>query len=343
LTEDCKTFFQENSAIDHPDFYVMYQLLNHFLLGYYRAFFQDPAAADKSLNKFQVEVQAYHRSWETKYRKLTKEIEDLTKRLRLETIAKEKEALERQTAATIAQSLKDELQAQETWWHWKYEELRAKYSGLQAETSRTRGAQKRTTAEPSGPFVGFDEKGTDEISIDRKDETKPLNLPLTFPKDWDGFVEDQKTSPQPPPYDYVGCLSIVSTPMLKDGSVRDESQMKELLSDLLSNPPVTCRRLLGTPSTSPSAGSSSSTAHRLPSSPNDPPAFPVRRPTVSSTTTTTTLPPPQSSCSTEPPSQPNVPLWTRKRTLRAVIYNHDTKRGVTGTVVTRSLSASEAE
>jgi len=341
LTEDCKTFFQENSATDHPDFYVTYQLLNHFLLGYYRAFFQNPAAADKSLNKFQAEVQAYHRSWETKYKRLTKEIQDLTVKLRLETIAREKEALERQSAATVARSLQDELLAQESWWHWKYEELQVKYAALQVETSRTRGAQKRTAAEPSVPFLGFDEKGGDEISFDREGETKPLDLPLTFPKDWDGFVEDRKTSPQPPPYDYVGCLSIISTPMLKDGSVCDESQMKEQLSDLLSDPSVTCRPTLSTPSASSSAGSSSSTAHRRPPSPNNPPVFPARRSTVSSTTTT--LPPRQPSCPTEPPSQPNVPLWTGKRSLRAVTYDHEMNGRAAGTVVTRSLSASEAE
>jgi phytoene dehydrogenase-like protein len=106
------------TTYQHQDFYVTYQLLNHFLLGYYRAFFQDPAAADKSLYKFQAEVQAYHRSWETKYRRLTREIDDLTERLRLEAIAREKEAMERQTADAVAQGLKDELQAQESWWHW---------------------------------------------------------------------------------------------------------------------------------------------------------------------------------------------------------------------------------
>ena len=100
------------------DFYVTYQLLNHFLLGYYRAFFQDPAAADKSLHKFQAEVQAYHQSWENRYRRLTRNIEDLAEKLRLETIAKENEMQERQTAEAVIQSLKDELQAQESWWHW---------------------------------------------------------------------------------------------------------------------------------------------------------------------------------------------------------------------------------
>jgi len=341
LTEDCKTFFQENTATDHPDFYVTYQLLNHFLLGYYRAFFQDPAAADKSLNKFQAEVQAYHRSWETKYRRLTKEIEDLTRKLHLETNAREKEALERQEATAAAQSLRDELQAQESWWHWKYEELRVKYAGLQAEASRTRGVQKRTAAESFGPFVEFDKKGSDEVSIDHEDETNPLDLPLTFPKDWDGFVEDQKTSPQPPPYDSVGCLSIISTPMLKDGSLRDETQMKELLSDLLSDPSATGRRRLSASSVGSNPGSSSSAAHRPPTSTNHPPVLSARRSTISSTTPT--LPPPQPSCPTEPPSQPNVPLWTGKRSLRTVTHGHNIKGNAAGTVVARSLSASEAE
>jgi hypothetical protein len=173
LTEDCKTFFQENASADHQDFYVTYQLLNHFLLGYYRAFFQDPAAADKSLYKFQAEVQAYHRSWETKYRRLTREIDDLTEKLRLETIAREKEVQERHIADETAQGLRDELQAQESWWLWKYEELRAKYSALQTETSESSGAQRQTAAESPGPLVEFYEKD-DDISIDGKEENKPL-------------------------------------------------------------------------------------------------------------------------------------------------------------------------
>lgn len=49
---------------------------------------------------------------------MTREIDDLTEKLRLEAIAREKEALERQTADAVAQGLKDELQAQESWWHW---------------------------------------------------------------------------------------------------------------------------------------------------------------------------------------------------------------------------------
>lgn len=228
-----------------------------------------------------------------------------------------------------------------------------KHAALLAETSGIRDAKKRTADEPLSPFIGFDEKGGDEISIDHEDETNPLDLPLTFPKDWDGFVEDQRTSPQPPPYDYVGCLSIISTPTLKDGSLRDEGQMKELLSNLLSDPSVDYRRMLGTPSASSSISSSSSTAHRSPPSPNNPPLFPARRSTVSSTTPTIqpphsstrlTLPPPQSSRPMGPPSQPNIPLWAGKRSLRTMTFNHDTVKGRTaGTVVTRSLSASEAE
>jgi len=343
LTEDCKTFFQENPSADHQDFYVTYQLLNHFLLGYYRAFFQDPAAADKSLYKFQAEVQAYHKSWETKYRRLTREIDDLTEKLRLETIAREKETLERQSADIVAQGLKDELQAQESWWHWKYEELRVKYVALQAETSESGGTQQQTVVEHSGPVVEFDEKD-DDISIDPKAESNPLDLPLTFPKTWDGFVEDHKTSPQPPPYDYVGCLSIISTPMLKDGSFHDESQMKELLSDLLTDPSMACRRILGTSSAGSSGGPPSSSSRRPPPSPNHRPVLPARRSTVSSIRPT--LPPPQPSHPNESipvPSQPDVPLWTRKRSLRPTPYNREVKGKAAGTVVTRSLSASEAE
>lgn len=339
LTEDCKTFFQENSSTDHQDFYVTYQLLNHFLLGYYRAFFQDPAAADKSLYKFQAEVQAYHKSWETKYRRLTGQIDDLTEKLRLEKIAREREALDRQAAEAVARGLKDELQSQESWWHWKHEELRVKYAALQAEASGTKGSQKQTATETSGPFTEFDEKDDDDISIPSEDETDPLGLPLTFPKGWDGLVEDPKTSPQPPPYDYVGSLSIISTPMLKDGSLHDESQMKELLSDLLSDPSAACRRILGTSSGSSRGSSSSSTLRPLPS-PNNPPVFPARRSTVSSAVPTLR---PQSSRPTQPPSQPSAPLWTRKQSLRTAAYGGDMKGKVAGTVVTRSLSASEAE
>ena len=215
-----------------------------------------------------------------------------------------------------------------------------KYATLQAETLGTQGARKQAADEPSGPFVELDEKDDGDISIDDEDETNPLNLSLTFPRDWDGFVEDHKTSPQPPPYDYVGCLSIISTPMLKDGSLRDEGQMKELLSDLLSDPSVSCRRILGTSSTSSSVTSSSSSTYRPPLSPNNPPILPARRSTVSSTRP---LLPPQPSRPAEPPSQPDVPLWTRKRSLRAPPYDHDMKGKTAGTVVTRSLSASEAE
>ena len=216
-----------------------------------------------------------------------------------------------------------------------------KYATLQAETSGTRGAQKQTADEPSGPLVELDEKDDDDISIDREDETNPLNLPLTFPGDWDGFVADKKTSPQPPPYDYVGCLSIISTPMLKDDSLRDEGQMKELLSDLLSDPSVTHRRTLGIPSAASSTGSSSSSAHRHPPSPNCHPVIPARRSTVSSTTPM--LQSHQSSRPTEPPPQPDIPLWTRKRSLRPTPYDRDVKGKVSGIIVTRSLSASEAE
>lgn len=212
---------------------------------------------------------------------------------------------------------------------------------MQTEASESSGA----AIEPSSPFVEFDEKD-DDISIDhRGDESVPLNLPLTFPQGWDGFVEDPKTSPQPPPYDYVGCLSIISTPMLRDGSLHDEGQMKELLSDLLTDPSMTCRRILGTSSVSSStSSSSSSSSRRPPPSPNHRPILPARRSTVSSTAPP--LPPPQPSRPTEPvtvPSQPDVPLWTRKRSLRSAPYHRDMKGKTAGTIVTRSLSASEAE
>ena len=219
-----------------------------------------------------------------------------------------------------------------------------KYAALQAETTESSGVQEQTAIEPIGPFLEFDEKD-DGISIDRK-ESKPLNLPLTFPQGWDGFIDDHKTSPQPPPYDYVGCLSIISTPMLKDGSLHDEGQMKELLSDLLTDPSKTCRRILGTSSVSSSTVPSSSSSRRPPPSPNHRPVLPARRSTVSTAIAPTLPPPPQPSRHTEPvpvPSQPDVPLWTRKRSVRAVPYHRDMKGKTAGTIVTRSLSASEAE
>ena len=217
-----------------------------------------------------------------------------------------------------------------------------KYSVLQAETSESSGARRQTVTEPSGPLVELHETH-DDISIDDKEENKPLNLPLTFPQGWDGFVEDRKTSPKPPPYDYVGCLSIISTPMLKDGSLHDEDQMKELLSDLLTDPSVTCRRMLGTSSVGSSTGSSSSSSRRPPPSPNHHPVLP-RRSTVSSATPMLPPPQPPRPIETVPvPSQPDVPLWTRKRSLRAAPYHRDMKGKAAGTIVTRSLSASEAE
>ena len=200
-----------------------------------------------------------------------------------------------------------------------------------------RGAQKRAAAESYDSLVGFDEKGNDEMSIDREDEANPLDLPLTFPKGWDRFVEDQETSPQPPPYDYVGCLSIISTPMLKDGSLRDEGQMKELLFNLLSDPSTNRQRKLSTSSEGPS----SSAAYHPPTSSRNPPVFPTRRSTVSYTTPT--LPPHQPSCPTEPHLQPNFPLWTGKQSLRTMAHNRGTKGRAEGIVVTRSLSASEAK
>lgn len=217
-----------------------------------------------------------------------------------------------------------------------------KHAALQAETSESRGAQRQVASEPSGPFVEFDEKD-DEISIDDQ-ESKPLNLPLTFPNSWDGFVEDRKTSSQPPPYDYVGCLSIISTPMLNDGSLHDEGQMKELLSDLLTDPSVTCRRLLSTSPTSSTTGRSSSSSRRPPSSPNPRPVVPARRSTFSSATP---IPPPSQSSrpaeSAPVPTQPEIPLWTRKRSLRPAPYNRDAKGKTASAMATRSLSASEAE
>lgn len=223
-----------------------------------------------------------------------------------------------------------------------------KYVALRAESLESGGTRKQTVIEHSGLVVEYDEKD-DDISIDHKMESNPLNLPLTFPKDWDGFVEDRKTSPQPPPYDYVGCLSIISTPMLKNGSLHDESQMKELLSDLLTDPSMTCRRILGTSSATSSGGPPSSSSRRPPPSPNPRPVFPARRSTVSYTTPTPP-PPPHSSRTNESvpvpvpvPSQPDIPLWTLKRSLRTAPHNRDVKGKTAGTVVTRSLSASEAE
>ena len=217
-----------------------------------------------------------------------------------------------------------------------------KYAALKTESSEPSGLQKQTAIGSPGPFVEFDEKD-DDVSIDLKGESNPLNLPLTFPQSWDGFVEDPKTSPQPPPYDYVGCLSIISTPMLKDSSLRDEGNMKELLSDLLTDPSLTCRRILGT-SVSSSTGSSSSSSRRPPPSPNHRPVLPARRSTVSSITPALSPPRPSRPAESVPvPSQPDVPLWTRKRSLHATPYNRDMKGKAAGTIVTRSLSASEAE
>ena len=183
-----------------------------------------------------------------------------------------------------------------------------KHAALQTETSELRGVQKQTAIEPSSPFIEFDGKD-DNISINHKEESKPLNLPLTFLQNWDGFVEDRKMSPKPPPYDSVSCLLIILTPMLKDSSLHNESQMKELLSDLLTDPSMTCQRLLGTSPASSSTGSSFSSSHRPLSSLNHHPALPARRSTVSST------PPTLPSQSSQPiksvliPSQPNVPTY----------------------------------
>lgn len=49
---------------------------------------------------------------------MSEKIDDLTEKLQLEVIAKENEMQERETAEAVVQSLKDELQAQESWWHW---------------------------------------------------------------------------------------------------------------------------------------------------------------------------------------------------------------------------------
>lgn len=347
LTNDCKSFFQEHAPSSHLDFYVTYQLLNHFLLGYYRAFFQDPAAADKSLYKFQAEVQAYHQSWENRYRKLTRNIEDLAEKLQLEVIAKENEIKERQTAEAVVQSLKDELQAQESWWHWKYEELRRKYSALQGEVSELRGAQIQVmvTQSPTSNDFAIETKG--DGSLTRTKENEPP-LPAIIPsgvKDWENFGT-RKHSPQPPTYDYVtsieGCLSIISTPRVDESPpLRDESEMKEMLSDLLTDP-VPARRRPFNPITHMNSDSPSSL--RIPSSSkymNTTYDSSHYRSTSTAAASTGAAGTASDSRLTTHSTPPDVPLWTKKRSLRAAPYNRDTKGKATS--VTRSLSASEAE
>lgn len=342
LTDDCKSFFQENPHNLHLDFYVTYQLLNHFLLGYYRAFFQDPAAADKSLFKFQAEVQAYHQSWENRYRKLTRNIEDLTEKLQLEVIAKESEMQERQMAEAVTRSLKDELQAQESWWHWKYEELRRKHSTLQGEVSELRGTQAQVMVAqcPTPPDFKMEKKGSN-ASKRTKENAPPLPTIVTsFAGDWNNCGAGRR-SPQPPTYDYTsieGCLSIISTPHVDECALRDEGEMKEMLSDLLTDP-VTARRRafnqiahmnLDSP---PSLRVSSSSKYR--SAPYDS-SYHHHSTSVATASTAAAVSDPK------PLLTPtDVPLWTKKRSLRGAPYDRDTKGKAIS--MSRSLSASEAE
>jgi len=342
LTKDCKSFFKDHTPGSHLDFYVTYQLLNHFLLGYYRAFFQDPAAADKSLYKFQAEVQAYHQSWETRYRKLTKDIEDLTEKLRLEVLAKENEVHERETSEAVARSLKDELQAQESWWHWKYEELRRKHSDLQGEVSELRGAQIPVIVSqcPTPPDFAM-EKKEDARSKRTKENEPPLSLIIPpSAKDWNGRGASRRSA-QPSTYDYAtieGCLSIISTPQVDECPLRDESEMKEMLSDLLTDP-VPARRAFN-PITHTNFDSPSSL--RVPSSSKYlTPSYDSSHYHSTSTTAHTATAAASDSKSLAPVLSPDAPLWTRKRSVRAAPYSRDTKGKSTS--VSRSHSASEAE
>jgi hypothetical protein len=343
LTDDCKSFFQEHPPNLHLDFYVTYQLLNHFLLGYYRAFFQDPAAADKSLYKFQAEVQAYHQSWENRYRKLTRNIEDLTEKLQLEVIAKESEMQERRTAEAVARSLKDELQAQESWWHWKYEELQRKHSILEGQVSKLRGTQAQMTVAqcPTPPDFMMENKG-ENVSKRTKENAPPLpNIVTAFATDWETCAGSGRRSSKPATYDYAtsieGCLSIISTPHVDECALRDESEMKEMLSDLLTDP-VTARRRAFNP-ISP-MNLDSPTSLRVPSSskyrtaPHDSSQHHHSTSVSSASTAATSVPKP-------PVTPPDVPLWTKKRSVRATPYNRDTKGKAIS--MSRSLSASEAE
>lgn len=340
LTEDCKSFFQEYSFCSHLDLHVAHQLLNHFLLGYYRAFFQDPATCDKELLSFQSEVQAYHQQWENRLRKLRSQIEDLTEKLHLETIARENEVRERETVEAVNQSLKDELQAQEAWWHWKYEELRRKYSDLQEEVSDLRGAeiQVMVSACPTPDFT---------VSKRRCKENIPPPLTLFPPSPgWDNIDASRKSSPQPPTYDYAtsieGCLSIISTPRVDECALRDEHEMKEMLSDLLTDPaPSTSRRKVFSPLTHMNSTSLRvSSAKYIPS--------PVQPHTILSSPMTSRTSVAKSQHTLVPPmSAPaDVPLWMRKRSaVRSSPhpYNRDKGKATTPSTIARSFSASEAE
>jgi len=344
LTEDCKAFFQEYSFCSHLDLHVTHQLLNHFLLGYYRTFFKDPAACDKELLTFQSEVQTYHQQWETRLRKLRSQIDDLTEKLQLETIAKENEARERESVDAVNQSLKDELQAQEAWWHWKYEELQRKYSDLQEEVPELGGPEIQVMVSACP---------TPDFSTSKRSRKENIPPPLSlFPPSpgWENMETSRKPSPQPPTYDYAtsieGCLSIISTPRVDECSLRDEHEMKEMLSDLLTDPvPSASRRKVFSPITHMNSTSSLrvSSAKYIPS--------PVQPHSILSSPITSKANLAKSPNTLIPPfSAPaaDAPLWMRKRSaVRSSPhhpYNRDKGKATnTPSSIARSFSTSDAE
>jgi len=222
----------------------------------------------------------------------------------------------------------------------QYEELRRKHSILQGEVSELRGTQPQVMVArcPTPPDFVTANKG-DNVSRRTKENAPPLpTIVTTFSKGWENY-DARKRSPQPPTYDYAtsieGCLSIISTPHVDECALRDEGEMKEMLSDLLTDP-VTARRRAFNPMNLDSPSSL-----RVPSSSKYRTATYDSSHHSHSTSVTTASTAAAASDPKPLVTQPEVPLWTKKRSVRATPYNRDTKGKAIS--MSRSLSASEAE
>lgn len=211
---------------------------------------------------------------------------------------------------------------------------------------------------PTPDFDIADEKSDccSSFKLDKDHLPPPLALVSPFDNDWDDLdsdsegEEDRSSSPEPPAYDYTmlleGSLSIISTPHANKRTLRDESEMKEMLFDLLRDPLPSARRSftpishmspissLRVPSSSTYMSSPNPTNIVIPDAPiTSPTSYPISQPQAVPTYSA--------------PAGP--PLWTRKRSATRPgphhPYSRDNGKGrsTTPSILARSISASEAE
>lgn len=224
------------------------------------------------------------------------------------------------------------------------------------EVSDLRGAQIQDMVSqcPTPDFEILEEKSDSLFKRTKDHVPPPLALVSPFDRDWDSEdfdLESEDGSPEPPAYDYAmlleGSLSIISTPHVNKRALRNESEMKEMLFDLLRDPVPTARRTFN-----PITHMSPKSSLRVPSSSTY----------MSSPNPTTLVIPDAPSPSNHPKPQPQslapplsapvpAPLWTRKRSATRPgphhPYSRDSATGkgrsTTPSIIARSISASEAE